>query len=199
MSLSEPSSQTTSPSLLIRLRQREGEAWQQMVDLYGPLIVNWCRRKGLSKDDGADVVQNVFFSVARGLHHWQPETGRDGCFRAWLWTITKNRIIDFYRAKPFDGAAGGSSNLQRLNETHAPINLDDAEPTEELDLSELVGRAIQLVEASVEPRTWQAFWRYTIDGVGMEAVAAELQMSAASVRQARSRILRRIREQLGDC
>jgi RNA polymerase sigma-70 factor (ECF subfamily) len=62
-----------------------------------------------------------------------------------------------------------------------------------------VQRAMQQVEASVERRTWQAFWRTVVDGQPTESIARELEISTASVRQARSRILRKIREQLGDC
>jgi RNA polymerase sigma-70 factor (ECF subfamily) len=197
--MSETSSQHTSPSLLARIRTEDAQAWRQLVDLYGPLVSEWCRRKGLSNDDGADVVQNVFMSVARGLAGWQPIAGQDGCFRAWLWTITKNRIIDHIRSRPFDQGVGGSSNLRSLDMTESCDALDDEEPTVELDLTHLVQRAMQQVEASVERRTWQAFWRTVVDGQATESIACELEISTASVRQARSRILHKIREQLGDC
>lgn len=49
-----------------------------------------------------------------------------------------------------------------------------------------------------EPRSWQAFWRSAVDGIPTAVVAEELGVTAAAVRQSRSRILRRLRQQLGD-
>lgn len=207
MSLSDSNHSTTSNSLVLRLRRQDLGAWQQMVDLYGPLIIAWCRRRGLNKQDGADVLQNVFLSVAKGLGSWQPRLGQEGSFRRWLWTITKHRIIDFQRAKPEVAGIGGSSNLKQLHEAVDEFGqidpdqaeLEDDEPSEAVDIAQLMQRAAQQVERNVAAKTWQAFWRTAIDGIATDAVAAELQMSVPSVRQARCRVLRHLREQLGDC
>lgn len=200
LSSSNPS---TSPSLLARVRNDDSQAWQELVDLYGPLIAGWCRRKGLRGPDGADVLQSVFMSVARGLLKWQPADGRDGSFRAWLWMITRNRIVDYWRSQPNVIAAGGSSNQRRVYQApdrlSESISLDDPEPTFAEDLSELTSRALAMVQRQVAPQTWQAFWRTVIDGVPTHQAASELNLSVASIRQARSRVLRRLREQLGDC
>jgi len=192
-------SQHTSPSLLARVRESDASAWRQLVDLYGPLIAGWCRQKGVSPEDGADILQNVFVSVSTGLEKFQPEPDRDGSFRAWLWTITRNRITDFRRSRRADSAAGGSSNLRRMNGAIDGTTVDDVEPTTPLHLHQLMHRAMGQVEKSVDPKTWRAFWRTVIDGQQTSLAANELQMSQASIRQARSRILRRLREQLGDC
>ena len=76
--------------------------------------------------------------------------------------------------------------------------IPDEEPTGELQLQQLTSRALAQVQSEFEAPTWQAFWRSVVDGIATDEVARELQISAASVRQARSRILRRLRQQLGD-
>jgi RNA polymerase sigma-70 factor (ECF subfamily) len=79
-----------------------------------------------------------------------------------------------------------------------PLPIPDDEPTGDLQLQQLTARALAQVQSEFESRTWQAFWRSVVDGIATSEVAQELIMSEATVRQSRSRILRRLRQQLGD-
>ena len=79
-----------------------------------------------------------------------------------------------------------------------PLPIPDDEPTGDLQLQQLTSRALAQVQSEFESRTWQAFWRSVADGIATSEVAQELNMSEATVRQSRSRILRRLRQQLGD-
>ena len=49
-----------------------------------------------------------------------------------------------------------------------------------------------------EPRTWTAFWRVAIQRDKTADVAADLEMTAAAVRKAKARVLRRLREEFGE-
>jgi RNA polymerase sigma-70 factor (ECF subfamily) len=166
--------------------------------LYGPLVTHWCRRGPLDSHAAADCVQDVFASVAAAIENFQPQR-TTGSFRAWLWTITRNKLRDhFRRAARSPVAAGGSSAFGLIQQIVDPIPLSDDEPTGDLQLQQLTSRAMAQVQSEFEPRTWQAFWRSVVDGISTADVAQELQMSEATVRQSRSRILRRLRQQLGD-
>ena len=79
-----------------------------------------------------------------------------------------------------------------------PVPVPDDEPTGDLQLQQLTSRALAQVQSEFEARTWQAFWRSVVDGIATSEVAQEFGMSEANVRQSRSRILRRLRQQLGD-
>jgi RNA polymerase sigma-70 factor (ECF subfamily) len=59
-------------------------------------------------------------------------------------------------------------------------------------------RALDAIRGEFEPRTWQAFWKTTVEGRAPKDVAAELAMSAGAVRVAKSRVLQRLRAELGD-
>ena len=74
----------------------------------------------------------------------------------------------------------------------------DTEPTDDGQTTALVKRAMNQVEADFEPRTWQVFTRSVIDQTATIVVADEFGITQAAVRQIRSRVLRRIRQQLGD-
>lgn len=194
----ESSSQATRSSLLQRAAERDAEAWRELVDLYGPLVTYWCRRCQLDSHAAADCVQDVFASVAAAIHDFRPQR-TTGSFRAWLWTITRNKLRDHFRRRArTTEAAGGSTALGLMHQVADPFPVPDQEPSGELQLQQLTARAIAQVQSEFEARTWQAFWRSVVDDMATDMVAAELQMSAASVRQSRSRVLRRLRAQLGD-
>ncbi len=62
----------------------------------------------------------------------------------------------------------------------------------------LFRRALASIRGEFEPRTWQAFWLTTIEGRCAKDVASDLAMTAGAVRVAKSRILQRLRDELGD-
>jgi len=122
-----------------------------------------------------------------------------GSFRAWLWTITRNKLRDHFRRNSKSVAAtGGSTAMAFMQHAVDPVSIPDDEPTGDVQLQQLTARALTQVQSEFEPRTWQAFWRSVVDGIATAVVARELEMSEATVRQCRSRVLRRLRQQLGD-
>lgn len=196
--MTDPSSNATRSSLLQRAAQRDAQAWRELVDLYGPLVAHWCRRCSLDVHSAADCVQDVFASVAVALEQYSPQR-KSGSFRAWLWTITRNKLRDHFRRSERSAAAtGGSTAMGLMQQVIDPTTVPDDEPTGDLQLQQLTSRALSQVQSEFEPRTWQAFWRSVVDGIATGEVARELEMSEAAVRQSRSRILRRLRQQLGD-
>jgi RNA polymerase sigma-70 factor (ECF subfamily) len=54
---------------------------------------------------------------------------------------------------------------------------------------------MEKIEAEFQPKTWQAFLSLAIEGVNPELVAAELGLSLDSVYAAKSRVLRRLRQE----
>jgi len=191
-----PDSRRTSRSLLQRARAQEPEAWQRLLGLYEPLVRHWCRRGGVATQDIDDVVQEVFaraFASLDGFRHSEPSD----TFRGWLNGVTRHRILEhFRRMRRHLPATGGSAAQQVVLAQPDPQSEPD---DEERDLcNHLYRRALELIRGEFEPQTWQLFWRSVVDGLATAAVAAELGVSAAAVRQARSRILRRIREETAE-
>lgn len=191
-------SDLTRASLLSRARDRDSQAWSELVDLYGPLIAHWCYRCGLNNQSAADIVQEVFAAVSRSIKGFEAQR-KTGAFRAWLWTVTSNKIKDSVRSQGDQPlASGGSTGQYRLEQLPDPAHIPDDEPTDEFQLGELVSRGLEQVQAEFEPRTWDIFRRTVIDQIATSIVAQEFCVTPAAVRQARSRVLRRLRQQLGD-
>jgi RNA polymerase sigma-70 factor (ECF subfamily) len=187
---------STSSSLIARVKARDPEAWRRFVELYSPLVYSWCRRAGLQAPDAADVLQETLQAVAAGIRSFQ-HGGPGQTFRGWLWTIARNKLRDYFRRRNIQpqalGGTDGDEELQRLI-------ADDESQSESLpaSASPLFARALELVRAEFEPRTWDAFWRTTVDGQATDQVAADLGLTANAVYKAKSRVLARLRHELGD-
>ncbi len=186
---------STSSSLLTRVKARDEHAWRRLVRLYGPLAANWIRRAGLQSADAGDVLQEVFQAIAEGIdgfHRYHP-----GSFRGWLSTLVRHEVANHFRrraAQP-DAPAGGSEAHRRLQEIEA-VDADTSEPAPADEMPELRLRALELIRAEFEHRTWEMFWRTAINGEAASDVAQDFGVTASAVRLAKSRVLRRLREEL---
>jgi RNA polymerase sigma-70 factor, ECF subfamily len=183
---------STSSSLLRRVKSHDGEAWRRLVQLYGPLVFLWSRRSGLTRDDAADVAQEVWAAVATHIGEFRRDRPGD-TFRGWLWTITRNKARDRLRGQ--EPLAVGGTSIQRAM---AEIPDDQTESSQLVpnERQILMRRALELIQPEFEDRTWKAFWRAAVDQRPAAEVAAELAITPGAVRQAKYRILRRLREEM---
>ena len=176
---------------------KDPAAWQVLVDLYGPLILYWIRRQGLSEHDAADVLQEVFTGVANSIGKFQHRDG--GSFRGWLWVITRNQLARFFRRRAENvQAAGGTDAWMKLAEFAQSLSDNPDKYTEHAAINSLYRRGLDLVRSEFEERSWQIFWRVAVDQVATADVASEFRTTANSVRQIKSRVLRRLRQVLGE-
>ncbi len=189
----------TSLTLLQRLRANDYEAWRTMVQLYSNLVSHWCARGGVRGADAEDVAQEVFRAAATHLENFRRDQPGHS-FRAWLRGITRHMVLQhFRRSARHPKAMGGTDALLRLGAVEdgtPPDAADDEDPAEELD--GLRRRALQLVRGEFEERTWQAFWLTVVEGRSPVAIAAEMGVSSAAIRMAKSRVLRRLKKEFGD-
>jgi RNA polymerase sigma-70 factor (ECF subfamily) len=184
----------TSLTLLQRLRANEPAAWEAVVRLYSPLVWHWCSRSGVRGADADDVTQEVFAAAAARLAHFRRDRPGDS-FRGWLRGITRNLLLLHLRRRSREPVGdGGADCLDRLQALPEPET--DEEDRAEAGL--VYRRAVEMVRGEFEERTWEAFRRTVLDAQPTDETAAALGVTPAAVRKARSRVLRRLRERLGD-
>jgi RNA polymerase sigma-70 factor (ECF subfamily) len=181
---------------VLRLKRREADAWGRLLELYGPLVYSWCRaRWRLSPPDAADVVQDVMRTVLEAIDGFQ-----GGNFLAWLAAITRSRAADHVRCNPTRAAGGEAQRL--LADFPDPRGSPTEGPAEEgagADLGGVLSRALERVRSRAAPTSWQAFWQVTLLGRAPDDVARDLGLTRNAVYVANSRILRRLREEVGEC
>lgn len=184
----------TSLSLLQRLRDNEQEAWTRLVLLYTPLVRYWCGRWGARADAVDDLVQEVFQAAARSLASFRRDRPGD-TFRGWLRGVSRNIYLMHIRhATRQPQASGGTDAFVRLHEVPDGAADDDPPP----EVNALYRRALEIVRSEFEERTWQMFWLTIIDGRSPVDVAAEYGVTPAAVRKAKSRVLHRLKSEIGD-
>ena len=183
---------------LEQLRGRQPEAWERFVGLYGGLIHRWCRRAGLGRGRRRCAPRGARRGHAAPAPFCRDQPG--GSFAGWLATITRNKVRDHYRRRHGRAERRGGSTAQRqLSEIPQPPELSAESIRLDADCESWLSRQVlETIRAEFEVRTWQAFWRTTVEGQPAAYVAADLQMSVAAVYMAKSRVLRRLRQALGE-
>jgi RNA polymerase sigma-70 factor (ECF subfamily) len=181
---------------LASLRRNDAEGWRRLLCLYGPLLRFWCARGGVPAGDIEDVVQEVLAAVTTSLATFRRDRPED-TFCGWLRGVTRNQMLMYFRRnRSQPRGQGGSDAWQNLQAIADPL----PEPAEEeaSEMKQLYLRALDQVRGEFKQRTWQAFWLAVIEGQTPDALAKELKTTPANIRQAKSRVLRRLKEELGD-
>src|SRR3954470_18321002 len=153
----------TRVSLLIQIRDGTNQAaWQEFINLYGPVIYGFARKRGLQDADAADLMQDVLRSVSSAIGRLDYDRGQ-GTFRGWLFTITRNKIFNFLSARRIRPQASGDSSTNRLLASHADSS--DSDDAWELEYQRrLAALAMERVKSEFQENTWRAFWLTAVEG-----------------------------------
>ena len=184
----------TRASLLLKLRDpRDQAAWGVFLEIYQPLIYRLVRRRGLQEADAREVTQDVLIAVTGAIGRWVPDSTR-GSFRGWIYTITRNLVVNFLIRQSRHPQATGHSDLKRwLEELPDPASEESELFDREEERQTFLWAASQIRSEFREP-TWQAFWRTAVDGLDAATVADELDVNVGMVYVSRSRVMKRLRE-----
>jgi RNA polymerase sigma-70 factor, ECF subfamily len=183
-------SMETSPTLLKRLRNSDDrDAWERFVEIYSPVLYRWARRSGLADQDACDLLQDVFLLLFEKLPEftYDPQKGR---FRGWLRTVASNKLREKCRRRRETLVGENGALLERVDQDDASSFWD-----EEFQ-SDLIRRAMFVMQRDFETSTWKACWETAFRGRSAAEVADALGMSVGAVYVARSRVLRRLRRDL---
>jgi RNA polymerase sigma factor (sigma-70 family) len=181
---------------MLRLRDRDDEAaWAEFAEIYGPLIYRFALQKGLQDADSRDLCQNVFLAVMSAIERWDPNPAK-GRFRAWLFRIVRNILVDFFAAKRRQPQGSGRTSVQvMLNALPDGGWEDQAQFTEEYR-RRAFHWAAEKVKSEFTEITWQAFWSTGVENRPIAEVAENLGISSGAVYVARSRVLARLRQRV---
>jgi RNA polymerase sigma-70 factor (ECF subfamily) len=185
----------TSLSLLERLAGTTTEDdWRRLVELYQPLLRAWMGRAGIPHADADDLAQEVLLVVFREVAGF--ERRGPGAFRAWLRAVLVHRMRDYFRRQRQRPLATGDSDfLRRLDELESPGSALSQHWDREHD-EHVATSLLRRVQGDFAPATWQAFRRHVLEGEPAVRVAEELGLSLNSVLLAKSRVLKRLRQEL---
>ena len=184
---------STSESLLVRLQGSGNDAdWARFSELYTPLIFYWARKNGLDTHDASDLVQEVMALVLRKLPEFKYDPRRS--FRSWLRTVTLNKHRERLRRKSVKIDNVSQSQLVNVPENGS----GSASQTWDQDYSKnLVASAIDLMRKEFAAETWQALKLFVTTDQTAQEIAAETGVSTSTIYSAKSRLMKRMRQELG--
>jgi RNA polymerase sigma-70 factor (ECF subfamily) len=185
----------TRVSLLVQIRDGSNQAaWQEFVKLYGPVVYGFARRRGLQDADAADLMQDVMRSVSNAIGRLDYDR-KQGTFRGWLFTITRNKVFNFLSARRIRPQGSGDTTTNRLLD--AQPDTSDSADTWELEYQRrLASIAMRRVRGEFQENTWRAFTMTAVEGVAVPEVAKQLGLSAGAIYVAKSRVLARLKEEV---
>jgi RNA polymerase sigma-70 factor (ECF subfamily) len=186
----------TRASLILRIGSAEdGQAWEEFMQLYQPVVYRLARRQGLQHVDAEELVQEVMLAVARKVESLDPDPKR-GRFRSWLFRIARNLIVNHLTRRKFQTWGTGLSGVQSLLEEQ---NGRESSLSQVVEIEFRRCRfeyAARLVRAAVTEKTWNAFWLSAVDDSPIALVAKQLGMTVGAVYVARNRVVARMREEV---
>jgi RNA polymerase sigma-70 factor (ECF subfamily) len=187
----------TSVSLLDRLKEGRPASsdWQRLQDIYLPLIQRWLRRVPGLGSEADDLAQEVFLVVLREISRF--ERRREGSFRTWLRNITVHRAQTFSKQRDRRPTVGLDLTDRFLDQMANP----ESELAREWDREHdeyVTQKLLAAVQPDFHSTTWKAFHRFALDGLPAARVAEELGLTENAVLLAKSRVIRRLREEAGD-
>jgi RNA polymerase sigma-70 factor (ECF subfamily) len=171
-------------------RSNDSEHWTRFVNLYSPLFHEYARRLRVPESERADIVQDMFVQVLRKISRFRRQ--EDGSFRGWLFLVLKNVWLDRVRRKKLPLEMDADQN--GLADSVDPATLIAAKEYREFVLRRVYG----LVLAEFSSPNQRVFQRLVVEGISPQQVADEMNLTVNSVYLVRSRMLRRIREELSE-
>jgi RNA polymerase sigma factor (sigma-70 family) len=99
--------------LVERVRHGDGVAFEILYDRHHRGILAFCRHMLRSADEAEDAVQHTFIAAYNDL---QRDTGRDIRFKAWLYTIARNRCLSILRARREQASDDIELTVDRLSD-----------------------------------------------------------------------------------
>lgn len=182
---------STSTLLITLLRDDSADAWAAFHRLYQPLVLHWCQKFGVTRDDAEDVYQESCLSVRKSLNGFVLREEKS-TFRGWLWTIVRRRIADFHRSSATQFHARGGDASAELD------SLPERPPEDLTEYMKWLVRGIEEARRKVTPRVF-AYAEFTFRDAWTEAqIANYFGVSIFAVIKGRARFLALLRGILGE-
>ena len=185
----------TRESLLSRLKRTEDhEGWQRFFDTYAGMIHGLAIRSGLTSAEADDALQETLVSVAREMPDFRYDRSR-GSFKAWLFQISRRRIVDQFRRRARQRRDGDDAD-DAIERVADPAGNPLTEMWENEWRQNQLQLAIRGVKRTVSARQWQMFELTALQNWPAKRVCELLGVNRAQLYMARMRVGRALKTQL---
>lgn len=161
----------------MRNRQRDGEAFERLVEEHYDDVLAYCRRHASSRDEAPDVAQEAFLRFVRS-----GRSPADGKPLAYLFTIARNLCID---------AARGARPLAAPLDMDVPDRSPDADPA-----AACTGSEVGLLVEALPPELREVVELRFDQGFKVGEIASVLGVSRFAVNRRLNRALAELKRGL---
>lgn len=147
-------------------------------------LLSYVRSKIRSKEDAEDILQNVFARISANAGSLSEKEK----IQNWLFTVTKNAVIDYYRAN------GKKRNVE-LDEKYAEQILDEESTDSTMGLDQCVTTMINLLPEEYRSIIEDA----ELHGIKQKDLAAKYNMAYPSMRSRVQRGRERLKQLFYNC
>src|SRR5579863_6501286 len=157
--------------------------YAELYQCYAPGLFAYAYQQTTSREDAEDIVLDVFLAVLQNERFPTFEAKKQ---EAWLWTITRNKVVDYYRRSTHRQHV----SIEWLSE---PLYEDERQTPEQFSLRrEEYARLYSAMQALPESQREVLRLRFG-HGLKCEEIAPVLEKSEGAVRMILSRTLQRLR------
>ncbi len=144
--------------------------------------------------DADEVTSDVMRRVARAATRWSDQRP-PAQFAAWLTRVAKNSLLNLVCRELSKRGTGGTTHQMTLLERPAANDVSK-QLWEEDRKRELVRIAAKRIRDDFDQDSWTAFWNTHVEGEPIAEVAGRLGKTAGAIYAIRSRIVRRLRDEV---
>lgn len=174
-----------SPKLLQRLRHGEEDALRSLLDLLGPKVLAYCKKKVGNEEDAEELLLDIFLKLWR----FREKIDLTADVQVLLFTIARNHILNFIRNK-------ATRQLATIAPEEALPQQDD-HIRQRMDYNELFNQYQQVLEKLGEKQ--RAVFRMSREeGLSHREIADKLGISIRTVEAHIHSSLKTIRTELKD-
>jgi RNA polymerase sigma-70 factor (ECF subfamily) len=179
----------------MRLRDRSDElSWPEFHERYGQLLYRYARARGAKHEEAEDIVQEVELGLFKAIEGFEYDT-RKGRFRNYLRSAV---IHTMGRRARRDARQPVALNPEKFDYVNAAQEASiDTRWEREWQLHRLRW-ALRSIASGFNRSTLEAFETHVLGGESVDETAEKLGISKASVYQARSRVLKRLKQRLAE-
>lgn len=166
--------------------------FSKVYRIYFPKLVRFSQAYVLSEHEAENIVQNTF------LYLWENQDTLSSLnnVNAFLFTLVKNRCIDFLRKQLKEG---NTQSLSDIQEKELELKLYSLQKFDENKLSqEEIEQIITKAVDSLPPRCKEIFVLSRLEGLSHKEIAEQLNISKNTIEGQITIALRKLRVQLKD-
>lgn len=166
-------------SALLRAARTDTEVFALLYDRYVQRLYHYCYHRTNNVHDAEDLTAQTFLAALEAFPHHR----RDADFAAWLFTIARNKVVDYYRRTP---------HVPLEESLLPPFHSDLAHETE---TSQQRGVLLAALRALTEDEQELIRLRYVAE-LSFREIARALRKSEDATKKMLYRLLARLKSQM---